>query len=309
MESKRVVNFYFYNVFEVDEQLNENSASLSELLDELYNQYNDSDINKLEKDELNKDDELKHIERMAYKDETIRLIRIFKNENDYYQLTLERLDHIIPNVSKLLGESKQLDLEEDEYIGHQITVLYDDRKHTFMIQRNINSLSPNAVESFVNKLYKDKYGNDKHIEFSLIKDSRKQQEVHNAEEYRDIFVRVTKESSEELFKRLISSKNRDINIDYFEFKIKAKKENDEYISKEIAKELIEEYEKSEDIEKLLVNAKINELDRVSLVDVLSQKLKRQIEFTKNDRSELNTDEVFARMVDLYRNDVVHVLPN
>ncbi|MEK5199629.1 DUF6731 family protein [Staphylococcus sp. FSL H8-0121] len=309
MESKRIVNFYFYNVFEVDEQLNENSASLSELLDELYNQYNDSDINKLEKDELNKDGELKHIKRMAYKDETIRLIHIFKNENNYYQLTFERLDHIIPNVSKLLGESKQLDLEEDEYIGHQITVLYDDRKHTFMIQRNINSLSPNAVESFVYKLYEDKYDNDKHIEFSLIKDSRKQQEVHNAEEYRDIFVRVTKESSEELFKRLISSRNRDINIDYFEFKIKAKKENDEYISKEIAKELIEEYEKSEDIEKLLVNAKINEMDRVSLVDVLSQKLKRQIEFTKNDRSELNTDEVFARMADLYRNDVVHVLPN
>ncbi|EIM5230885.1 hypothetical protein LNA58_002410, partial [Staphylococcus pseudintermedius] len=74
-------------------------------------------------------------------------------------------------------------------------------------------------------------------------------------------------------------------------------------------ELIEHYEKSKDIEKLLVNAKINEMDRVSLVDVLSQKLKRQIEFTKNDRSELNTDEVFFRMVDLYRNDVVHVLPN
>lgn len=309
MESKRVVNFYFYNVFEVDEQLNENSASLSELLDELYNQYNGSDINKLKKNEVNKGDELKHIKRMAYKDETIRLIHIFKNENDYYQLTFERLDHIIPNVSKLLGESKQLDLEEDEYIGHQITVLYDDVKHTFMIQRNINSLSPNAVESFIYKLYKDKYDNDKHIEFSLIKDSRKQQEVHNAEEYRDIFVRVTKESSEELFKRLISSKNRDINIDYFEFKIKAKKENDEYISKEIAKELIEKYEKSQDIEKLLVNVKINEMDRVSLVDVLSQKLKRQIEFTKNDRSELNTDEVFARMADLYRNDVVHVLPN
>lgn len=92
-------------------------------------------------------------------------------------------------------------------------------------------------------------------------------------------------------------------------KSKQKKENDEYISKEIAQELIEHYEKSKDIEKLLVNAKINEMDRVSLVDVLSQKLKRQIEFTKNDRSELNTDEVFFRMVDLYRNDVVHVLPN
>ncbi|MBC2921542.1 DUF6731 family protein [Staphylococcus saprophyticus] len=312
MENKRIVNFYFYNVFEVTEQLDKEKASLGEMLDHLYDLYN-SDYTNESKDnkteEKDKADELKHIESMAYKDEYIRLINVFKNKHDYYQLTFERLDHIIPNVSKLLGESKQLDLEEDEYIGHQITVLYDDRNHVFMIQRNINSLSPNAVESFIYKLYADKYDSDKHIEFSLISDKRKKQAIHNANEYRDIFIRVTKESSEDLFKRLISTKNRDINIDYFEFKIKAKKTNDEYISRDIAKELINNYEQSDDVEKLLVNAKIDEMDRVSLVDVLSQKLKRQIEFTKNDRSELNTDEVFERMVEVYRNDVVHVLPN
>ncbi|MCI2848324.1 DUF6731 family protein [Staphylococcus hominis] len=324
MESKRIVNFYFYNVFEVDEQLNREKAELSELFDELYNIYNsDNNIgnkksNIINEDELSEEntvknqedsDKLQHIKRMAYKDEVIRLINVFKDENDYYQLTFERLDHIIPNVSKLLGESKQLDLEEDEYIGHQITVLYDEVKHAFMIQRNISSLSPNAVESFINYLYKNKYDNNKHIEFSLITDDRKTEAIHHAEEYRDIFVRVTRESSKDLLKRIVSEDYRDINIDYFEFKIKAKKVKDEYISRQIAHDLIEEYENSKDIEKLLVNAKIDETDRVSLVDVLNQKLKRQIEFTKNDRSELNTDEVFYRMVDVYRNDVVLGLPN
>ncbi|EJG0137489.1 hypothetical protein C3E49_RS05735, partial [Staphylococcus pseudintermedius] len=46
MESKRIVNFYFYNVFEVDEQLDKKVASLSDLFDELYNQYNEVDIKK-----------------------------------------------------------------------------------------------------------------------------------------------------------------------------------------------------------------------------------------------------------------------
>ena len=216
---------------------------------------------------------------------------------------------MIPNVSKVLGESKQLELEEDEYIGHQITVLYDEFHHVFMIQRNISSLSPSAVESFINTLFIEKYGDSKRIEFSLILDNKKQQDVHNAEEYRDMTVRVTRESSKELFKRLFNEKSRDLNIDYFEFKIKAKKHNDEYIANDIAQKLIRQYENSEDIEKLTVKAKISDQDNVSLVDVLNQKLSRQVEFTKNDRSELNTDEVFARMVDLYRNDVVHVLPN
>lgn len=319
MEIKRIVNFYFYNVFEVDEQLNKTQAELSSILDKMYDIYNDDSKTKELKNFNNsensnaeisiQDNSLEHIEKMAYNDEVIRLINVFKNENDYYQLTFERLDHIIPNVSKVLGTSKQLELEDDEYIGHQITVLYDEVKHVFMIQRNISSLSPGAVESFINKLYKDRNDDAKHIEFSLITDKRKQENVHDALEYRDIFVRVTKESSKELFKRLFSEENREINIDYIEFKIKAKKNNDEYISEGIAKEIIKKYENSDDIQKLLVNAKINESERVTLVDVLNQKLQRREEFKRNDRLELNTNEVFSRMVKIYREDVVHVLPS
>lgn len=35
-------------------------------------------------------------------------------------------------------------------------------------------------------------------------------------------VRVTRESSKDLFKRLFKREHRELNIDYFEFKIKAK---------------------------------------------------------------------------------------
>ncbi|PTJ26716.1 DUF6731 family protein [Staphylococcus simulans] len=302
MESIRIVNFYFYNVFEVDEQSHKKLANLTELFTELYDNYNSDSTNE-------ENANLDHIKTMNYNDEVIRLVEIFKNENDYFQLTFERLHHLIPNVSKVLGESKQLELEEDEYIGHQITVLYDDFHHVFMIQRNISSLSPSAVESFINTLFKDKYKDSNHIEFSLILDNRKQRQIHNAEEYRDMTIRVSRESSKELFKRLISEENRELNIDYFEFKIKAKKNNNEYIARDIAQTLIEQYENNADIEKLTVKAKISDEDNVSLVDVLNQKLLRQVEFTRNDRAELNTNEVFARMRDIYRDDVVHVLPN
>ncbi|WP_239710368.1 MULTISPECIES: hypothetical protein [unclassified Mammaliicoccus] len=40
---KRIVNFYFYHVFEVDEQLNKRLAELNDLLDDLYNSYRAAD--------------------------------------------------------------------------------------------------------------------------------------------------------------------------------------------------------------------------------------------------------------------------
>ncbi|MCD8872701.1 hypothetical protein K2V74_00020 [Mammaliicoccus sciuri] len=311
---KRIVNFYFYHVFEVDEQLNKRLAELNELLDDLYNSYRaaeekNSNSKMKNKDEDKENSRMEHMQTMTYNDEVIRLVNIHKNEHDYYQLTFDRLHHLIPNVSKVLGESKQLDLEDDEYIGHQITVLYDNFHHVFMIQRNISSLSPNAVESFINKLFISECKNSKHLEFSLIPDKRKKENIHKAEEYRDMTVRVTRESSKDLFKRLFKREHRELNIDYFEFKIKAKKRNNEYLDRELAQELINDYENNQDIEKLTVKARLNDNDNVSVVDVLNQKLLRQIEFTRNDRAELDTDEVFARMTHTYREDVVHVLPN
>lgn len=314
MESKRIVNFYFYNIFEVDEQLNKDLADFTTIFDELEESYKDMQKENDNREVSEKEeDQMDSLKTIAYRDEHIRLIKVQKNENGYYHLTFERLHHVIPNVSKILGASKKLDLEPDEYIGHQITVLYDPFKFTIMLQRNISSLSPNGVETFLNNLYIEKYNEDKHIELSLVIDKHKKKSIHHASEYRDIFVRVTKESSKDLFKRMWPH-HRMINLDYLEFKIKAKKSinknNDtEYIKEEIAHEIIESYKESSDVDKLLVKAKIDDSDKVTLVDVLNQKLQRQIEFTKNDRYELNTNKVYEQMERVYREDAVHKLPN
>ncbi|ULG74174.1 DUF6731 family protein [Macrococcus brunensis] len=317
MESQRVVNFYFYNVFEVDERLSNKPADLTELFNELYNLYNpakdsSNDIDKTrldnEQGENVEENLLDYLKIIPYNDEKVKLIYVYKNENDYFHLTFERLHHVIPNVSKVLGSTKPLDLEDDEYIGHQITVLYDPFKKVFMIQRNISSLSPNGVEIFIDTLYREKYDNGREIKLSLIEDERRKQEVFNAEEYRDFFVRITRESSKDLFKRIFPS-NRDINVEYVEFRVKAEKVNDVYFENDAAKEIIETYKKNKDVEKLMVKARINENENISVVDVYNQKLQRQIIFTKNDRSELNTDEVFSRMQEIYRDDVVHHIPD
>lgn len=298
-EIQRVVNFYFYNVFTVDEQLNNEPADLTELFDEIYNIYSSSDRDS---------ESLEHLKVIPYKDENVKLIHIFKNENNYYHLTFERLHQLIPNVSKVLGNSKPLDLEDDEYIGHQITVLYDPFKKAIMIQRNISSLSPNGVETFIDVLYREKYDNNKEVKFSLIEDSDKKQSVFHAEEYRDFFVRITKESSKDLFRRIFE-KNRDINVEYVEIRVKAEKINEKFFDNDLAKEIINTYKNNEDVEKLMVKARLNEGENISVVDVYNQKLQRQSTFTRNDRSELNTDEVFARMQEIYRMDAVHKIPN
>lgn len=53
----------------------------------------------------------------------------------------------------IYGESIDVDLEENEYIGHEVSILYDPFHHTMLIQRNISSLSPSGIERFLIVFY------------------------------------------------------------------------------------------------------------------------------------------------------------
>lgn len=52
-------------------------------------------------------------------------------------------------------------MEEDEYIGEEVSALYDQEYHTIMLQRNRNSLSPSGIEKYLTGVL----GNGDLIEF------------------------------------------------------------------------------------------------------------------------------------------------
>lgn len=51
-------------------------------------------------------------------------------------------------IAKENGEFDFIELEEDEYIGEEVTALYDEEFNIIMIQRNKNSLSPSGLEKY-----------------------------------------------------------------------------------------------------------------------------------------------------------------
>ncbi|GIO26375.1 hypothetical protein J43TS3_09860 [Ornithinibacillus bavariensis] len=112
-------------------------------------------------------------------------------EMRYYHLVFERLDYQVPNRTTLHGESEALDLQDDEYIGIDVNVLYDPHHHIFMIQRNRSSLGPSGIESFLRTIISD-YHHDFNDEFNLaiVSDELAKKRTFNQSAYRKLHVKV-----------------------------------------------------------------------------------------------------------------------
>lgn len=51
-------------------------------------------------------------------------------------------------IAKNTGEFNFMELDEDEYIGEEVSALYDQKYNIIMLQRNRNSLSPSGIEKY-----------------------------------------------------------------------------------------------------------------------------------------------------------------
>lgn len=101
--------------------------------------------------------EKKQIEDRTYKyyDEEARLDKINYNANkDYWYLNFVRLRQTkIPVKAKKNEEAQPLALGFDEYIGEDLTAIYDCENNILVLQRNRDSLSVHGIEEYLNNLY------------------------------------------------------------------------------------------------------------------------------------------------------------
>lgn len=51
-------------------------------------------------------------------------------------------------IAKNTGEFNFMELDENEYIGEEVSALYDQKYNILMLQRNRNSLSPSGIEKY-----------------------------------------------------------------------------------------------------------------------------------------------------------------
>lgn len=96
------------------------------------------------------------LEERTYKyyQEEARLDKIKYNKTEgYWYLNFIRLRQTkIPSKAKLNVEAEPLTLLEDEFIGEDVTAVYDTDNHILALQRNRDSLSATGLENYLSNL-------------------------------------------------------------------------------------------------------------------------------------------------------------
>lgn len=108
------------------------------------------------------EDENKIYEKISLKNVEARIehFELDSNEKNIWKLMMMRLRlDQIPNKAKDSEKAEVINLENDEYIGEDVSLIYDQDTGIAMIQNNRFSLSYNKIQELFNNIY----GNDKFI--------------------------------------------------------------------------------------------------------------------------------------------------
>ena len=78
----------------------------------------------------------------------------YDEENEYWYMNFLRLRQTkIPSKAKKDAIAEPIRLAIDEYIGEDVTALYDIKNHIIALQRNRDSLSSTGIEQYLNSIY------------------------------------------------------------------------------------------------------------------------------------------------------------
>lgn len=235
----------------------------------------------------------------TYNNEPARLSEVSVDvESQYYHLVFERLDYQLPNRTTLHGESEALDLEDDEYIGIDVNVLYDSENHIFMIQRNRSSLGPSGIEIFLRTIINSYTGQiEGEFDLAIVSDTTAKRRAFNQDAYRKIHLKVTGLKANGIVEKFSRSGNK--NVDSVEISFNSSTSRNDKIDDDFAKELLEEFVDHEDIQKLQIRSREEEDSLVEPIDLIDQKLQTFIDYDFREDRRLNPTSVFARMMERF----------
>lgn len=246
------------------------------------------------------DQEYKHV--YTYNSEPARLSEISRDyETQYFHLTFERLNYALPNRTTLHGDSEMLDLDDDEYIGHEASVLYDPINHVLMIQRNRDSLGPTAISSFIQSLVNDA-GVANNFSIAMISDTTARRRAFRQTVYRKISTKVVGEKAIGIIERLFNQ--RPDGIDNVEITFNSRSGRADEIDSDFSVQLLENYIDDPEVQRLRIRSREHEESPVEPIDLINHKLEAQTTFDLVADRQLNSIRVFEDMVRLYDNEEV-----
>ncbi|MGN8647901.1 DUF6731 family protein [Gracilibacillus sp. HCP3S3_G5_1] len=230
-----------------------------------------------------------------YNGEPARLSEIsIDQDTQYYHLVFERLDYQVPARTTLHGESRPLELQDDEYIGVDVSVLYDPFDHIFMLQRNRSSLGPSGIEKFLKTIIHNYTTLDEfNFELAIVSDSSARRRAFRQSAYRKVHLKVVGAKANGIVEKFTTNRTE---VDSVEIVFNSKQAKHGKIDEDFAKNLLEEYVESEDVKKLTIRAREQEDGEVEPIDLIDHKLQTFTQFDFRENRRLNPISVFERMV-------------
>lgn len=243
------------------------------------------------------DQEYKHVYR--FNGEPARLANVtIDYDTQFYHLVFERLDYVLPNRTTLHGESKAVELEDDEYIGHDVSVLYDPVNHILMLQRNRSSLSPTAIEGCLRTLL-HQFGVADSFDMVIITDNSAKRRALTQSSYRKIQLKVTGAKADGIIERWWG--RAPSGLDVVEITLSSGLKKVDEIDNAFSKEILEEFVDDEEVMSLRVRSREEDESTVEPIDLIDHKFQSFASFKIDDDRQINPMSVFERMVVLYSN--------
>ena len=242
------------------------------------------------------------------------------NENIVgFQLTKMR-DNMLP-AKKKIGESKEeIILNDDEYIGDFVSILYDSIYKVLMVQSNSYGLTINQIEKYLTKLRR-KYIEEAKLstlvpeyacELRVLIDPKKVENILDAKYYRKLRIKgsdfmldslLDKDSNS--YKKFGSIRNcigetKGVNFDITLSVQSAKKT--ETLNHEEVKEFIEEFKSIKDEKNkptIEVTKKDSDDSNTEVINLLYPRLTNIINFKIEPRTSIGNEFLFDKMKETY----------
>lgn len=312
MSKDKLIRFNFLRPTLIEEDRDEKSFDLSGLFDSIIKEYENGKknyVNQLKEKPKMAEEEKEKLQKYMYTDEymsdKVKLSSIWKDpDTTYYHIVFERLDYLLPEISKEFGESRRIDAEENEFIGHKISCLYDATLHCLVIQRNISSLGTKAIQQFINTLLQ--LNDDIFIRLDVITEDNMTKKALRQSSYRSIALKVNRDKAKHFIKNTFQ---KDLSGAYsIEIKIVAENKRDAELDDEDVKSIINEFSadlkdevSKEYIDKLVIRAREEEEDSIQDLDLIKQKIQAIIKVEISEERTLSHVSLYEKMVDFYRN--------
>lgn len=228
-------------------------------------------------------------------------IQVGRRQKDIWELQFLRIrKNVLPGIASDDGSFDPLDLDDDEGIGEEVSVLYDRQHSIIFIQRNRNSLSPTGIEEYFNEVMEGQG-----IIFKPIILPDDYLRLTDSDYFRTITIsfadiRMTEENENSSMSQIVQAVEQFQGVNA-EIKITLgpKGKKGQSLSREEILKSISQFRDRSDVTKFKVSRKEHEDARVEVCDLIEQRLIDFSAFTYSREEPIVHDRVFEKMLELY----------